>query len=197
MPVMRAICEFLAVNDRPTTSDLIFVLAGRPERKSYGLRLFQEGFAARIILSVGRFEVRQVAKLGLDGELGLRELASRTSTARRHFFVDLTSKSQQVAVAGLLTIGTYSELGSLAAYLESDTISSILLVSTSIHLRRVRWCCQQMGFFHNKKIGYVAVPEDLSSFRRRGWWKNFDHWSYVATEYGKLVAYGIRYRHAR
>src|SRR5215831_4682837 len=60
---MQVICEFLTVNDPPANADLILVLAGRPERKSYGLRLFQEGFAGRLILSVGRFEVRQVATL--------------------------------------------------------------------------------------------------------------------------------------
>src|SRR6516165_4825557 len=40
--------NFLAKADSPKRSDVIFVLAGRPERKVYGLQLFREQFASRL-----------------------------------------------------------------------------------------------------------------------------------------------------
>jgi hypothetical protein len=39
----------------------------------------------------------------------------------------------------------------------------------------------------------LSVPETLSSFRRDGWWKRRDHWSYLIAESLKLAGYGIRY----
>jgi hypothetical protein len=189
----RLLCDFLSSDEAPHVSDLIFVLAGRPERKTYGLELFQEGFAPRLILSVGRFEVRQVARLGLGGDFGLRELAARTPPAERHFFLDLAPDFRQGGPAGLRRSGTYEELSGLAAYLSPGAIASLTFVSTSIHLRRVRWCCERISGLRDHAIRYVPVPEALSSFRREGWWKRPDHWSYVISEYAKLVVYLARY----
>lgn len=189
----RLLCDFLSSDEAPQASDLIFVLAGRPERKTYGLELFQDGFAPRLILSVGRFEVRQIARLGLGGDFGLRELAARTPPAERHFFLDLASNVRQAGPAGLRRSGTYEELSGLAVYLSPGAIASLTFISTSIHLRRVRWCCERIPGLRDRAIRYVPVPEALSSFRREGWWKQPDHWSYVISEYAKLAIYSIRY----
>jgi hypothetical protein len=191
--LVRSLCDFLSVDEAPRASDLIFVLAGRPERKTYGLELFREGFAPRLILSVGRFEVRQVARLGLGGDFGLRELAARTPASQRHFFLDLTHDSRQAGLAGMRHSGTYEELSQFAAYLSSAAITSVTFVSTSIHLRRVRWCCQRIPGLRKRTMRYVPVPENASSFQREGWWKRPDHWSYLVSEYAKLVVYSVRY----
>jgi len=42
-------------------------------------------------------------------------------------------------------------------------------------------------------IRYVPVPEEMSSIRRDNWWKRFDHWSYVNSEWTKLAAYALLY----
>jgi len=187
--------NYLDIGDCPVKSNLsnlIFVLAGRPERKVYGLQLYHQGFAPRVILSVGRFEVRQTVHLGFQ-DLNLLELTTRTPAAKRHFFIDLTQESRRVVLAGLRRKGTYSELESLADHLRFERPSSLILVSTSIHLRRVRWCCQRIEAMRSWKIRYVPVPEEISSIRRADWWKRFDHWSYVNSEWTKLVMYTFFY----
>jgi hypothetical protein len=70
----------------------------------------------------------------------------------------------------------------------------IAIVSTAIHLRRVRFCCERIGAFHDSAVLFLAVPEDHSSFRHEGWWKHAGHWSYLIKEYLKLAAYHLRYR---
>ena len=191
---MRFLCDFLSSDEAPHISDLIFVLAGKPERKTFGLELFGEGFAPRIILSVGRFEVRQVARLGLGGDFGLRELAARTPAAQRHFFLDLAPDSRRAGLAGVRRSGTYEELSWLAAYLSPGAIASLTIVSTSIHLRRVKWCCERIPGLRDRTIRYVPVPDALSSFRCEEWWMRPDHWSYLVSEYAKLAVYSVRYR---
>jgi hypothetical protein len=177
--------NFLFQEDPPQPSDVIFVLAGRPERKVYGLQLFQEGIAPRLILSVGRFEVRKMDRLGFQG-LNLRELTSRLPPGDRHFFIDIVADSQRVIVRSDAGKGTCAELMSLSRYLEPDRVNSLLLVSTSVHLGRVRHYCERIASLSDKKICYVPVPEDLSSFRKDGWWKHRNHWSYVLSECAKL-----------
>jgi len=164
---------------------VIFVLAGRRERKVYGLQLFHEGIAPRLILSVGRFEVRKMDHLGFQ-RLNLRELTSRLPPGERHFFIDIVGDSPLVTARGDAGQGTYAELLALSRYLEPDRVNSLLLVSTSVHLGRVRRYCEQIASLSDKKVRYVPVPEDLSSFRKAGWWKHRDHWSYVLTESAKL-----------
>ena len=177
--------NFLFQADTPQPSDVIFVLAGRPERKVYGLELFRRGIAPRLILSVGRFEVRKMDNLGFQG-LNLRELTSRLPPGDRHFFIDIVGDSPRVTVRSDAGKGTCAELASLSRYIEPDRVNSLLLVSTSVHLGRVRHYCERIASLSDKKICYVPVPEDLSSFRKAGWWKHRDHWSYVLSECAKL-----------
>jgi hypothetical protein len=183
--------HFLAQADSPQRSDVIFVLAGRPERKAYGLQLFREEFGPRLILSVGRFEVRRMGSLGFD-DLNLRERAVSLPPDQRHFFIDLLGDSRKVILRGDAGKGTHAELLSLGQYLEADQVASLLIISTSIHLGRVRRCCGRSVFFRGKEISYVPVPEPLSSVRCAGWWKYRNHWSYVLSEYAKTAILLLR-----
>src|ERR1035438_7158796 len=54
--------ESLTRNDSVQPVDLIFVMAGRMERKHYGLELYRAGVAPQLVLSVGRFEVSKVRR---------------------------------------------------------------------------------------------------------------------------------------
>jgi len=72
--LLQAPVRFLSVDDGPAPCGVILVLAGRPERKPYGLKLFQQQFAPRLIVSVGRYEVRETAKqLSVPALLELRD----------------------------------------------------------------------------------------------------------------------------
>jgi hypothetical protein len=191
-----SLCRNLIREDRPVPVDLIFVLAGRPERKRYGLELFRQGLAPRLIWSAGRFEVRQIAQFGPETEPELLTLARETPPRLRHFFVDLTGDRARASVRPTAGRGTYHELASLGEYLSHSPVNLIAMVSTSIHLRRVAWCCDQLSSFRGKKLIYLPVPEELSSFHCSEWWRRLDHWSYLGSEYAKLCAYRLRYRRA-
>lgn len=191
MNILKPVCDFLASDDVPTRCDVIIVLAGRPERKPYGFELFQQGLAPRLIFSVGRFEVRQTAAaFELPGLVSTRD---KTQPSQRHFWVDFKDGQREVRVAGLKRHNTFWELSALADYFATDPPRSIALVSTSIHLRRMRFCCRRIPFFQERTVFFLAVPEEASSFRCDRWWKRADHWSYVAQEYLKLAGYRLIY----
>jgi hypothetical protein len=191
--ILKSFASFLASSDAPASCDLIFVLAGRPERKPCGWQLFQSGLAPRLIFSVGRYEVRQTANEPTNIP-ELLELRDKTAPERRHFWVDFQHGNRSTSLAEIKTPGTFRELHALARYLAPDFPRRIAIVSTAIHLRRVRFCCERIGAFHDSTVLFLAVPEDQSSFRLEGWWKHAGHWSYLVREYLKLAAYHLRYR---
>jgi hypothetical protein len=191
--ILKSFASFLAPNDAPGGCDLIFVLAGRPERKPYGWQLFQSGLAPRLIFSVARYEVRETANAPTPVP-ELLELRDKTPPEHRHFWVDFRGAGHSVSRAGTKAAGTFWELGALAEYLAPDFPRRIAIVSTAIHLRRVRFCCERIPAFRKSTVRFLAVPEDRSSFHQDGWWKHRGHWSYLITEYVKLAGYHFRYR---
>jgi hypothetical protein len=159
------------------------------------MQLFQQRLASRLILSVGRFEVRQTAQaLSLPGLLDLRDT---TPPKQRHFWVDYTALAPRIARASVKRASTFWELQAIAQYLGPDMPEKIAIVSTSIHLRRVRFCCRSIPAFKSTQLSFLPVPENLSSFIRDRWWTRPGHWSYVLSEFGKLVLYAFMYSRTR
>lgn len=131
--------------DSPEPADLIFVLAGRQDRKVYALELFEKGLAPRIVLSVGRFEIRRFARLDLPVAVDLASSASVVSPPQRHFFVALEGGHSRVQLVPVRKFGTLSEIEALARWLESrPEIQSLLVVSSGAHLPRVELCCRAL-----------------------------------------------------
>ena len=81
---MRPLVETPA---RVPNADLIFVLAGLEARKAFGLRLLNRQLAPRILLSVGRFEIRKLPRLSLPAPINLLEIAATIPPVLRHYFV--------------------------------------------------------------------------------------------------------------
>jgi hypothetical protein len=192
MEILKSLADFLSIRDAPASCDLIFVLAGRPERKPYGWQLFQSDLAPRLIFSVGRYEARQAARQPVEIP-GLMELREKTPPPQRHFWADFKHGSVSVSLAGLVRTNTYWELRALGRYLEPDVPQSIAIVSTSIHLRRVRFCCRRIPSLKSATLLFLPVPEDQSSFTRNGWWKHADQFTFLLSEYAKLAGYYLLY----
>src|SRR5579862_3221328 len=73
---VTSLARWLARAEPPKAAELIFVLAGRQHRKSYALHLYQRSYAPRLLLSVGRFEIRRFALLPLPVRVPLLETAA-------------------------------------------------------------------------------------------------------------------------
>ena len=190
--LLKSLSDFLVKEDTVAPCDLIVVLAGVMDRKFYGLELFHQGIAPRLVLSIGRSEVRQTAALLSDGP-ELINLRDRTPPEERHFWADFEDQKTKISLARLERIGTFEELKGIAAHLASQPPASIALVSTSIHLRRIRFCCSRIPFFAERKVSLWAVPEEKSSYKRNAWWKRRADCRYMISEYLKLAGYRLRY----
>lgn len=185
--LLERLYDRLTLRDAPRPADLIFVLAGRMERKQYGLELYRAGFAPRLLLSIGRYEVSKMGSVdfaGLDELLALRD---RTAPAERHFFCEMSASGMRIEAARLSPWNTYGEVAALREYLKPDQPRRLILVSTDLHLRRV--ACTFARVFRETPVEAYYCPAGASSVRKEEWWARPVDRGYVFRESVKLAAY--------
>jgi len=98
--------------------------------------LYRQGYAKRIVFSVGRFEWRRFPELGLDQDGGLAGLVEKTTPRKRHFFVDRDEAQTRCFLIRKGLLGTLSEGAALSRFITGEDIKSLLIVSSASHLRR-------------------------------------------------------------
>ncbi len=144
------------------TADLIFVLAGRENRKQFGLELFNQGLAPRILFSVARFEIRRFSKMALPTQLDLLKLAQDVPPPQRHFFVLFQGRECHVEHVQPRRFGTLTEIASLARWLDANPeLRSLILISNKTHLRRIRMFCRSL-LPRGVEVALLAVPNSFS-----------------------------------
>jgi uncharacterized SAM-binding protein YcdF (DUF218 family) len=188
---LQKLYDALALRDQTRQVDAIFVMAGRMERKTYGFDLFRAGFAPRLILSVGRFEVSKMRRLGLPAYEALASLRDKTPPGDRHFFVDLHSSGVEIHRVKLATWNTYGEALALQELIGNTQGRRVMIVSTDIHLRRVALTFSKVLRGLRAQFLYCPVPNGLSSLKADRWWTRSDARAYVLQEAIKLAGYRI------
>jgi hypothetical protein len=174
------------------------VLAGRPERKAYGLELWKEGAASALLLSVARFEWRAFPALGLPDDGGLGALVAQTPPRLRHFLVTLDERGAHAEWMPRGRFGTWGEAVGASRLARARGWKSLLVVTTEAHLSRTRLAFRRALEGSGVALHLAAVPDERSSVRRSGWWKDRRARRVVIGEWIKLPAYWLfaRTRHS-
>ena len=156
-------CMTVHSYDNPRqNADLIFVLAGRENRKLFGLELFNQGLAPRILFSVARFEIRRFSNLALPTQLDLLKLAQDVPPPQRHFFVFFHGTECHVQHIPPGRFGTLTEMASLARWLDANPqVRSLILISNEMHLRRIGMCSRSL-LPRSVEVALLAVPSSFS-----------------------------------
>jgi len=193
--IAERLFDFLDLRQPPERADTIVVLAGRHERKVFGIELWERGFAPELILSVGRFEWRRFYELDLPDDGGLQELVDSTFYKDRHFFVRFNGTGAHARASAIRIhkghLGTWSEIAALASYLRRAPRQSLLIVSTSIHLRRTAELVGRMIDPTRTHVSYIAVPEQRSSLRRADLMVSAKARNELYAEAGKWLLYRL------
>jgi uncharacterized SAM-binding protein YcdF (DUF218 family) len=186
---LNRLYQGLTSNDPVEPVDLIFVMAGRMERKQYGLELYRAGIAPRLVLSVGRFEVSKMARLEWDGFHDLVALRERTQPDDRHFFVEVDTSGIHIERAKLQRWNTYGEALGLRQLLERRNAAKVMIISTEVHLRRVAFTFGKVFRDVPVKFLYCPVSHRLEVLNSDRWWSRpYDRW-FVLNEMAKLAGY--------
>ena len=183
--------ESLICNDAPRPADLIFVMAGRMERKIYGLELYRAGMSPKLVLSIGRFEVSKMRSLNVEGWDELRLLHQRTPPNERHFFLKLDASGFQAAKAMLPQWNTYGEVLAFRDLIQKEKPRRVMVVSTDVHLRRVALTMGRVCRGMPIEFFYCPVPPRLTPFSKDDWWFRPFARRFVLNEMIKLAGYRI------
>jgi uncharacterized SAM-binding protein YcdF (DUF218 family) len=183
--------ESLTRNDPIQPVDLVFVLAGRLERKAYGLELYRAGAAPRLLLSVGRFEVSKMPAVDFEGAAELIAERDRTAPGERHFFCELSAAGVHLETVRLRRWNTYGEMLGLRAYLERNMPRSVMVVSTDIHLRRAALAFERAFRGTPLDVRYCPVPARNTSVTKDKWWARPAERKFVLKEIVKLAGYKV------
>jgi hypothetical protein len=141
---------------------LLFVFAGKMERKGYALGLLRQKLAPAALFSVGRFEIRRFSKMPLPVPLNLLEIAQSLPPPQRHYFVFFRNQHVEFEHIQPARFGTLTEVRALARWLSRHPeIRSLLAISTDVHLRRIRLCCRAL-LPDTVNVMYVATPPNTS-----------------------------------
>lgn len=181
--------DSLTRNDPVEPVDLIFVFAGKMERKSYAFELYRAGVAPRLLLSIGRFEVSKMRAIGFEKAAELIAERDRTAPGDRHFFCEIDAAGARFEHARLRRWNTYGEVLRLRQYLRREMPRRLALVSTDVHLRRIALICDKVFRDAPVQVRYWPVPAARSSLRKEEFWVRPADRSYVLKETIKLEAY--------
>jgi uncharacterized SAM-binding protein YcdF (DUF218 family) len=165
------------------------VIAGRIERKRYGLELYRAGLAPRLILSVGRFEVSKMLQLDLECIDELKSLRDETAPGERHFFVTTDVSGVRVEKVDLPMWSTYGEALAFRRFLEREDVRRVMVISTDIHLRRVALTFKQVFRAMPIQFLYCAVPAQPTPVAGENWRRRPVNRGFVVSELAKLCGY--------
>jgi len=189
--MLRFFLDWLACPDPPAHADAIFVLAGHKSRKVFAIQLLERGTAPCVLFSVGRFEIRRFPELGLPQTIDLLQMAQIIPPPQRHFFV-LFENGQFIAQRiPVRALGTLSEIDALSDWLNfHPEVSSLLVVSSGPHLRRLRICCRAL-LPRSVKTRFLAASEEISAQNPRPWWNEAATRKSVLSEWIKIACYFV------
>jgi len=192
--MLKRLHHWLNCADSASRADLIFVLAGSQCRKSYGLELQRQKLAPQVLLSTSRFEVRRLATLDLPRKFDLLKMVKNVAPQQRHFFVSVTRQEIQAQRISRGKFGTLSEIYALAEWLrERPQITSLSILSSGNHLRRLRICCRAI-LSENMRVQFLRVPESSFFVNGENWWLDKQARRMLLGELFKIACYSVLLR---
>ena len=99
----------------------------------------------------------------------------------------------KIAVIMVPIRSTYDEAVALREYSEANHLSSLLVVTSAFHSRRVFWTFRRVFEGSGKLIGIDPAEPRIESPAAATWWLHRLGWEMVPKEYAKLLVYWFRY----
>jgi uncharacterized SAM-binding protein YcdF (DUF218 family) len=183
--ILRAIGRYLVTEDPLQKAGAIAVLSGDGgvARTLEAVRLYQDGYAPRIILT------RQILPKGYEA------LARLGITVPEERDIQWTVfKAMRVPRAAVLQVkeranSTQSEMVYLTRLLDENQIRSVILVTGRSHSTRARKILARAS---GGRIALISRPTRYDSFDPDGWWRSRIDAKEVLAEYEKLLNYLVQ-----
>lgn len=179
--------RLLVVRVPVARADAIVVMSGSAtfrERARHAAALYNEGRAPRIVLT------NDYLKSSWSEEEQRNPYYYERS---RDELLRAGVPDEKIAVIMVPIKGTFDEAVLLKEYSEANHLSSLLVVTSAYHSRRVLWSFQRVFRGTGKSIGIDPVEAGQETPFAATWWLHRLGWDMVPNEYLKLVIYRYRY----
>jgi len=177
----------LVVRSPLNKADAIVVMSGSAtfrERAQRAAALFNEGRAPRIVLTNDHL---------ISGWSQLEQRNPYYYERSREELRRAGVPDDKIAVIMPSITSTHDEAVLVKEYAEANHLSSLLVVTSAYHSRRVFWTFRQVFKGTDKSIGIEPAEPRIESPAAATWWLHRLGWEMVPKEYVKLLVYWFRY----
>jgi uncharacterized SAM-binding protein YcdF (DUF218 family) len=179
--ILVGIGDWLDAGEPPELTDVCFILGGNS---------FERGLQGKEIYS--QFNSQQFVATGGNYPLQIQALDTLMTEAEltRHIMV---KKGVPIAQIQMLQTAhsTMDESEEILNYCRTLGAKNITVVSSSLHLRRVKWVFDDK--FEKAGITVHYTGADAIDYNYANWWKNEEGLIMVNNEFVKLLYYAIKY----
>jgi uncharacterized SAM-binding protein YcdF (DUF218 family) len=179
--------QFLVVRVPVVNADAIVVMSGSGtyrERAQHAAALYNAGRASRIVLTNDYLQ------------------SNWSQTEQRNPYYYERSRDEllragvpddKIAVIMEPITSTHDEAVLLKTYADANHLSSLLIVTSVYHSRRVLWTFRRVFAGSGKTIGIDPAEPRIESPAAATWWLHRMGWEMVPKEYAKILVYWFRY----
>ncbi len=180
-PLLRAAGNFL-ITDTPTVhADVAYVLGGAAwDRGREAARLFKDGVVDRFVCTGSQ----------TPGDLEALGLNITEGGVTRKVMIDGGVPADRIIQLDKGT-STMEEAGALLEQARNAGDDTVLIVSHSFHLRRIRFVFEER--FRDAGITVLLHGSPSDSFEEERWWETESGLMIVFNEYVKLLYYHLNY----
>ncbi|HWQ68864.1 MAG TPA: YdcF family protein [Patescibacteria group bacterium] len=183
--LLRAMGRYLITEDRLQKAEAIAVLAGDGGvgRTLEAVRLYQDGYAPRIILTYQRLPkgYEALARLGITvpEERNIQWMVLKAMRVPGTAVLQINERSDSTA----------SEMARLVRLLKEHRIRTVILVTDRSHSTRARKILARTS---GGTITIISRPTRYDTFDPEGWWRSRADAREVLFEYQKLLDYLVQ-----
>ncbi|MBZ0160255.1 YdcF family protein [Candidatus Methylomirabilis sp.] len=180
--LLRAMGRYLITEDRLQKAEAIVVLAGDGgvARTLEAVRLYQDGYAPRIILTHQRLPkgYEALARLGITvpEERDVQWMILKAMRIPANVVLQVNERADS----------TESEMAYLARLLKQHRIGTVILVTDRSHSTRANKILVRVS---GGKVAIISRPTRYDTFDPEGWWRSRADAKEVLMEYEKLFNY--------
>jgi uncharacterized SAM-binding protein YcdF (DUF218 family) len=180
--VLPALARFLDVTESAQATDYVMVMGGDMETRP---------FAAAAILHVGLARRALMAPIKPSADSADGIVPSEQELARAVLVRQGTSPDRIVLLPGQECQSTFDEARALANFLAREPHSTVTVVTSSYHTRRVRMIFRKILGEHAARVHFRGTPSD--GYNENNWWCFEGGLLAYLNEYLKLGFYRVRY----
>lgn len=180
-PILRGVGSYLVSDNPLEQTDAICVLGGNSfERGLEGAAVYAQFPGTKVIATGGNFPLQIQALDTVMTEAQLTRLVMAKRGVPDSMIVTLNSATS-----------TMEESEEILEYCKQHQLKKITLISSTFHLRRIRWVFEEKFAEAGIKIRLHGATD--KEFDSENWWKNEQGLITTNNEYIKLMYYFVKY----